>query len=325
MAPGSQNDATLSQLISSINGDFSKLGNLIKTYPRPISASTKDVTIRAHYLPFRSGQPMVGELIDVIRGFIVNFALPKAEINEAHQKAAGENDQERLLTYISLRDTAADLFIKAQKATGRSGECGELLLFLLLEWVVEAPQIIAKMALKTNGQMPVHGSDGIHIKYDDQTNTLLFFWGEAKLHASISSGLERAITSISEAIQYGKMTTDINLVKRYFDLSGLPAASKAPILEHLDPLSPSYGSKLDVSACLIGFNFAKFGKLANEEKIEDAFCEFLGEELSDAVNRLEATLKAKGISHHRMEFFFLPVPSVEDLRKDFQNRIGWVT
>lgn len=41
----------------------------------------------------------------------------------------------------------------------REASVDELLLFLLTEWILGAPQVIAKLALKTNPQMPVHGAD----------------------------------------------------------------------------------------------------------------------------------------------------------------------
>jgi hypothetical protein len=312
-------------MIASLSNDFSNLGGLIKTLGKPSVSAAGNVTIRAHYLPFRNGKPMTGELLDTIRGYICNFAMSRAEIDAVHQSAVAMTPQQRMIAYNKLRDDAADLFIKAQKSTGRSGECGELLLYLLTEWILEAPQIMAKMSLKTNAQMPVHGSDGIHIKYDVSSDRLVFFWGEAKLHATIKGGIWKAVESIASTLKYDKLKEDINLVRRYVSLSGLLPEAQKKIVEFLDPLSPSYAKKLDASVCLIGFNFRGFSNLSSvpAANLEAHFERLLAIEIDLAQKKLEADLQKAGVTHHTMEVFFIPVISVDELRVDFQNRIGW--
>jgi hypothetical protein len=312
-------------MIASISNDFSHLETLIKTLIHTVKCEDGNVIIRVHYLPFRSGKPCTGELLDTIRGYICNFAMSRAEIEAVHNSVASASPQQRMIAYNKLRDDAADLFIKAQKSTNRNGECGELLLYLLTEWILEAPQVLAKMSLKTNAQMPVHGSDGIHVKYDPVTDGLIFFWGEAKLHATVTGALGSAITSISSALKYDKMKEDINLVRRYINFSGLPTMGQAKLLEFLDPLSPKSQKRTDASACLIGFDFDGFAKLSSvpTAQLEDKFKALLADGVKSATKDLETKLKAAGVSHHRMEVFFLPLQSVEELRIYFQNRIGW--
>jgi Cap4 SAVED domain len=316
---------SLSALVASLQNDFSSLGALIKTLGQPAQCLGGNVTIRAHYLPFRNGKPRVGELLDEIRSYICNFAMHRAEIEKVHTSVANATDQERLIAYMKLRDEAADLFIKAQKSTSRNGECGELLLYLLTEWILEAPQIMAKMSLKTNASMPVHGSDGIHVKYDPASDTLIFFWGEAKLHSTVSGAIASAVTSIASTLKYDKLKEDINLVRRYVSLSGLSATAQKRIVEFLDPLSSNYDKKIDASVCLIGFDFDGFGKLAKApaSDLESTFAQLLGTAIISATKDLEDRLAFEGVTHHRMEVFFLPVESVDLLRKDWQNRIGW--
>jgi hypothetical protein len=316
---------TLSETIALLNTDFGELSALIRTCSHQIKMADSNIILRVHYLPFRNGRPMTGELLDHIRSYICNFALSRSEIRQTHEAVKGLTAQQTLIAYNKLRDTAADLFIKAQKSTNRNGECGELLLYLLIEWILDAPQIVAKMALKTNGQMPVHGSDGIHIKYDEASDRLIFLWGEAKLHAKIDDALASAIESISNTIKYSKQKDDISLVRRYFDLSGLLSSSREKILSYLNPLDEAYKNKIDVSACLIGFDFDGFTELSAvpADKVEAAFLESLTREISKAKGTLAAKLSKYGVTHHAMEVFFFPVESVSQLRVDFQNVIGW--
>jgi hypothetical protein len=312
-------------MIASLKTDFSQLGGLIKTLGKPGHCGGGNVTIRAHYVPFRNGKPMIGELLDVIRSYICNFAMSRAEIDAVHQKAAAGTPQQRMIAYNKLRDDAADLFIKAQKSTGRNGECGELLLYLLTEWILEAPQIMAKMSLKTNSQMPIHGSDGIHVKYDKNSDRLVFFWGEAKLHATVGGAIASAVASIASTLEYDKLKEDINLVRRYVSLSGLSTDAQQRLVEFLDPLSPDYEKKIDTSVCLIGFDFKGFKALSSVHvsNLELHFTALLKTAIASAAKDLEDRISAAGITHHTMEVFFFPVVSVDQLRIEFQNKIGW--
>jgi hypothetical protein len=315
----------LEQAIAMLNHEYSGVGNLLRTLTHTVTCADDNVTIRAHYLPFRSGKPMTGELINVLRMYITQFALPRAEIELVHQQVEALAPHERMLRYNELRDRAADLFIKAQESTGRNGEAGELILYLLMEWALQAPQLLAKMSLKTSAQMPVHGSDGIHIRYDPTSQAVMFFWGEAKLHANIGSALDSAVTSVSDALTHDKMNMDIKLVQRHFSLLGFPEEAREALLSYLNPLHENYGKRTDVSACLIGFNFAEFAKVASYKtsELETRFCDALTRQLEKSTADLATRLKDAGISHHRMEVFFLPLGSVSDFRKEFQNAIGW--
>lgn len=317
--------ANLGDVIARLNNDYSSLSNLIKTLDHTNKCEKGDVEVRAHYLPFRNGQPMAQELLEAIRVYICNFALSRTEIQSVHDKVAELPPQKAMEEYVKLQNSAADLFIKAQKSTSRNGECGELLLYLLIEWLLEAPQILAKMPLKTNGQMPVHGSDGIHVKYNAQDDTLAFYWGEAKLHKTLDSGIGSALGSISDALSFDKMKQDISLVKRNFDASGFPAEVKSKVLDYLDPLHPAYHKKIDISVCLIGFDYNGFGKLAGKKaaEVEPAFRTMLEAEIAKASSSLAKEIEAKSLHHHRIEAFFIPFVSVDQLRKDFQNLIGW--
>lgn len=320
------NSSTLSlaDIVAALESDYSALAKFIKSIP-PLSCANGDVTIHGHYLPFQGAQPRVGELLDQIALYICNFSLSRSEISQVHELVKNASPQAAMLAYNKLRDSAADLFIKAQKSTNRNGECGELILYLLTEWILKAPQLLAKMSFKTTASMPVHSSDGIHIKFDEKNDQLIFFWGEAKVHKTINGAIGDAVSSISGTLKHSKLKEDINLVRRFISTTGLSAQAQSKIVEYLDPLSDSYNNKKYASTCLIGFNFSAFGQLAGvaSADIEQHFVTELSKELSKAVSSLESLLSKNGISHHRMEVFFLPLESVSQFRDDWQQRIGW--
>lgn len=224
-----------------------------------------------------------------------------------------------------MQREARRLFIKANQVTNRNGELGELLLYLLTEWMLGAPQLLTKMPLKTNPNMPVHGADGIHIKFCTDTNRLLFFWGEAMLYADIGAGMESAVKSIAEALTDEKLRNEFALVSSNIDFSGFNEEAKAAILAYLDPMDEKSNERANVTTCLLAFNFAEYGELRKipPSKVIEAFHANLLDVLPELAKKLADKLQAAGLQDETVEVFFFPVPSVQDLRDAFQAEIGW--
>lgn len=224
-----------------------------------------------------------------------------------------------------LEQEAISLFKKAQKATNRNGEAGELLLYLLTEWILDAPQILAKMELKTNRQMPVHGADGVHLRYCQKSKRLLMYWGESKLYKNVDQAIQEAVSSIADALTHEKLSHEISLVNRHIDLSGLSPEAKDAILNYLDPLKDEANNRADIVMSLIGFDFDAFAAMAqiDRDKVEAEFKRRVVDHLSLTEPKLSKALKNANIDNREMEVFFFPVPSVQQLRDLFQAKIGW--
>src|SRR5690606_18249140 len=78
----------------------------------------------------------------------------------------------------------------------KTGEGGEILLYILVEEFLKIPQMISKMSLKTSGALHYQGADGIHVKYDADTDKLNLYWGEAKMYANLTDGVRECFDSI---------------------------------------------------------------------------------------------------------------------------------
>ena len=167
------------------------------------------------YWDFTDGRYEDSHLIDFLSRKLIYFCLGKKEISETLRKA--KTHEEITSAVLELHERAKNLFIqvhklKLQKAK-TSGEPAELLLFVFLETIMKAPQIVAKMELKTNSQMPVHGADGIHVGYND--GTLSIYLGEAKLYQQCSNAVSEAFNSIcSIAKDKSKKENEIRLIER---------------------------------------------------------------------------------------------------------------
>lgn len=317
----------LETIVAALGRDYSKLSTRIRELQHEVSCECGGVTLRLHFPSFRQGKATISEFVDLISLHITPFALSRAEIAKVRDLYGTISADEFHQRSTQLDQTAISLFKKAAEATGRNGEAGELILYLLTEWILGAPQIIAKMALKTNPEMPVHGSDGVHVRYCSKTAKLFIYWGESKLYGDVNAAITEAVKSVTDALSAEKMSHEIGLVKRNIDFAGLDTTAKAELLKFLDPMEEEYNNRHDVVTCLIGFDFDGFEQISatDGDQAEERFAALATAKLSAVAPSVAKKLKAAGLSTERVEMFFLPVPSVQKLRDLFQGKIGWKT
>ena len=196
-----------------------------------------------------------------------------------------------------------------------------MLLFVFLETIMKAPQIVAKMELKTNSQMPVHGADGIHIGYSD--GTLSIYLGEAKLYQQCSNAVSEAFDSIcSIAKDNGKKENEIRLIRSFINIED--EKLKEGILEYLDPYSIKSKNMKIIFSCFIGFDFNKYEKIQTlpPEEVKDYFEKEYKEYAKVICNYIENGIKNYNAHDINIQFFLLPFPSVMDFRKAFYDKLG---
>lgn len=317
--------AEAADFVAALKKDYSALGVRIRTLTHDVSCEGTKVTLRLHYPAIRGRSATMGELVDAIVAYLTPFALPRSQLQELISKYGILPPDEFLVRHALLQQEAQSLFKRAQKATGRNGEGGELLLYLLTEWILGAPQMLAKMALKTDSEMAVHGSDGIHVGICPTTNKLKLYWGEAKLYGNIKDGVASAVASITEALTYESASFELKLIKRHIDMAGIPMAAKELVLKYLDPFDELYNERLDVTTCLIGFNFEVYGTLHSLED-HQVLSSFEDEARGVLIEMGPAVAKAlcsAKLHQHEIELFFFPVPAVQEFRDLFQAKIGW--
>jgi len=306
-------------------GDFKKLEPRVRHLEFDTDVCGERINVRGSYIAFRDAEPTVDDFIGIIIDHIIPFCLPRSELVAAQHAARDCDPRDAAVVYTRLNEKARDLFIKAKKGSNRSGEAGEIILYILIEWLLKAPQIVSKMYLKTSNQMPVHGTDGIHARYDAAERKLYLFWGESKTYESLAGALGAALTSISEFIAYGKEKREIEIVSGHLDLGEIDTPARDAILAYLDPYSEKSNLRISVFACLLIFDFQYVdpGCSIDPSDIEKEFEERFRKEAETFLHDLSEKIGAKGLSGKRFEFFLFPAPSVAALRKDFQSKIGW--
>lgn len=162
-----------------------------------------------------------------------NYSLSRRRRQELRTQI--EEAPESDLSVIALVTTAVrNAFLEFNTAyPHRSSEVGELLAYCIALEELGAAQLLAKMALKTNNNMPVHGLDGIHGKVENGWLTLYFL--ESKLSSSANSGAKEFAESIAEFSNNTKQyQREYQLVRDLGNLDSLSPSDKKIALEYFD-------------------------------------------------------------------------------------------
>ena len=173
--------------------------------------------------------------------------------------------------------------------------------------------------------MPVHGTDGIHARFDSQKNKLTIYWGESKCHKTLNSALSDALNSIKEFIRSGQEKREIAIVSDHMDLGELGAEAEEAIIKYLDPYTPQSNDRRTVFSCLLVFKYPceEMPELRDEE-IEGWYVSQIDAMVKGFIMGIKDKVKRKRLNTKRFEFFLVPVPSEVAFRNGFQRRIGWL-
>ena len=251
---------------------------------------------------------------------MANFALPKSRTEEAAQKfAANPNLADPL---VQLVTEARDLFMKTKTETGRSGELGELILYMLVEWLHKAPIVACKMYLKTSHQMPIHGVDGVHIGFNG--DSLIFYWGESKLHKAFASAIDDIVESVGNSIaDTVSRDNEIRLIRANMNFGALTPVAMEALKDYFDPYKVQSNQLVDIYACLAAFDYSKYGDVEKFGVIEseEAFLAAYEARAETAWALITEKVKKANLHGRRFSYFVLPLPSVESARAAFQTKL----
>ena len=264
----------------------------------------KTVTLRYQYIKFNpSKEPKFDKLINILSEHITQYCFSVS-------KRANKSESERNRLYREARD----LF----RRLSRAGELGEMILWFLLESVLQAPQVVAKMDLKTNRNDEVKGADGLHVKINNDILEILF--GEAKLYKDLNAALSSAFESIENFYDNKEqIKREYNLITTHY--KWLKEGEQQQVYDFISGNIEADEVKIKF-ACLIGFDWDEYQKLDNPEERSIFIDNFISiyktksEEIKNKIERKFGSFKHK---HLEIDIFILPFKSVEDMRKRFGN------
>src|SRR5690606_10818427 len=135
---------TATDLEAALSGDPEALDVHLTLVERDVSVEGQLVKVHCHCLALDgNGRIQLHRLAEFMRNAATNYALPKAKVAEAKARDAKFNSTEAV----------AELVERAKRSftdLAKTGEGGEMLLYLLAERFLKLPQILCKMDLKTD-------------------------------------------------------------------------------------------------------------------------------------------------------------------------------
>ena len=272
---------------------------------QPLQLADVDATVRFKYVKFDSnGRPKFSDLAECLVDHITQYCLSA----QRRKRAATEADRNR------LNREARNLFTRAP--TG--GEAGELLLYFLMETVLQAPQMVAKMELKTSSKMELHGSDGIHMRWNEADKLLDVYFGEAKLHESVSSALDSAFRSITEFHQNDLAKRELSIVTSHYKWAD--NRTKELVLRYIDRQDPVGDCRLNHS-CLIGYDWKEYQRLDGEDRhvFIDEFTTIYRSDTPRLIELLKRRFQNFTFRQFHFEVFVLPFRGVQEFRDAFNK------
>lgn len=266
-----------------------------------------------------NGRPRVRDFIKAICDAVLDYAIPRSSISQAHEELDATGSTSALMR---LRSEAQAAFTDLEK----TGEGGELLLFALAEKVLHLPQIICKMSLKTSSQMHFHGADGVHASVDPVSGKLLLYWGESKLYDDATKAIYECLKSIAPMlsdVQSGQAASDrdFTLLSRYADLDD--EQLEAALKQFLDKRNPLFNSLEVGGLCLVGFDCAAYPQQNQLMQLEEVVAT-IAKDLPAWKKQIAKRIGEEQLADFVFHFITVPFPSVEDFRERFRKELGLV-
>ncbi|HEX6666528.1 MAG TPA: DUF1837 domain-containing protein [Solirubrobacterales bacterium] len=290
------------------------LEGLLDTVGEAVVLDGTKANCRCHFLARSgNGKPRVNALAKALAYQAVNFCIPRSAVIEAADHLEQTKSADK---FSELEKRAQKLFTRVEK----SGEGGELLLYVLLETVLQLPQLLCKMPLKTSSEMHVHGSDGVHANLLGD-GTLALYWGESKLYANANAAIDNCFASIAPYLtdEGGVKATerDLLLVREHLDAGDQEAT--AALVRYFED-SGAESAKVEFrGACLVGFDLKDYPEpYAAEGEILDQVVKAI----EKWHQRIAARIGDNKLESFEFEVFCVPMPSVKEFREAMQDRLG---
>lgn len=282
------------------------------------------------HVRFREDKADVEKLANYLWRCAQNYSLSRRRREELRVQMAEAPPGD--LSLVALISSAVrDAFLEFNKAhPHRSSEVGELLAYCIALEQLGAAQLLAKMALKTNNNMPVHGLDGIHGKVEEGWLTLYFL--ESKLSSSANSGVKEFAESVAgfsnDTKQYQR---EYQLVKELGNLDALSPDDKKVALEYFDIFGSSDIPKRERYVGVILYSdksaFGSLPPVSDDQKPgfhEKVFAEIHAKQLKHHQAAALKHLNASNGKAEKCRVYFVAVPDAGVVRELLYQEMGYV-
>lgn len=266
-----------------------------------------------------NGNFRLPDLIEFIDEKIVEYAIPLKEIEEAKKYLDETGSPAK---FQRLRKKAENLFTDLEK----TGEGGEILLYILVQEFLKLPQLISKMSLKTSGQLHYQGADGIHVNYDTSKNKLNLYWGESKMYSNMNDAMTECLKSIKSFLldpisANSVQERDIHLITANINSNINNSELEDMLVRYFDKDDDLSNNLEYKGLCFIGFDSDKYPSGSIQKTTDD-----IKNDLQNEISKWYQSLSKKIKSHAKLELkemhvFLMPFPSVAKFREYYLKEI----
>jgi hypothetical protein len=265
------------------------------------------------------GNPRTQDLIEFVATKIIDYSIPKKLQDEAieHLNRTGSSSK-----ILELEKKAKVLFTGLDK----TGEFGEMLLYTLVQEILELPQLISKMSLKTSGKLHYQGADGIHVKFDPKDETLALYWGESKMEKSLNDAVKHCFESLKGFLldTFGHdstQTRDLELITQNLNENINNPQLENALVRYFD-LDDDLSNKLKYKGvCFVGFDSSQYPSNPLEKTLAEIKALF-SSEMNDWLKKGGKHIKSHvNLEKFEIHVFLIPLPSVQKFRDKFLELI----
>jgi hypothetical protein len=275
------------------------------------------VNIHCHCLTVDgNGKVQPHRLAEFMRNAIVDYAIPRSKLAEAKARDLKYNGSESVTELVErAKRSFTDL--------AKSGEGGELLLFLLAERFLNLPQILCKMDLKTDSRMHYHGADGVYAGVTDE-GVLKIYWGESKIYGDANAAIRDCLKSLAPFLiepehEEAERERDLLLLSDKAELSD-PALIDA-LKKFFDKSSVMSKRVQYCGVALVGFD-APFYPQNDAKGLAEEIASATRKALTGWTKKIGDRLKLEKLDQMEIEVFCIPLPSADGFRSAFFKAMG---
>lgn len=308
---------TADDLIAALKGDPEEINVHLELVEKDVTIDGVLVKIHCHCLTVDgNGKVEPYRLAEFMRDRVVDYAISRRRVEEAKERDKKYNSS---AATSSLTEEARKTFTELAK----TGEGGEMLLFLLAQHFLKLPQILCKMDLKTDSSLHYNGADGV---YAGVTNDgiLKLYWGESKIYQTASKAITDCLKSLAPFLiepEHGgaERERDLILLSDKADLSD-PRLTEA-LKRYFDKNSVMSKRRRYCGVALVGFD-ADFYPADGQKGVAADIVTAARLELQKWKDQIGRRINAEKLHEIEIELFCLPLPSAAEFRSAFLRAMG---
>jgi hypothetical protein len=241
---------------------------------------------------------LAGHLMD----WLPDFAIRHDELPE---KIRSTTD------YRKLTEQSVERIYKTHKSDVR-GEIGELLLHAICRQFSGTFPSVSKVYYKDSSNDVVKGFDLVHTRYNQSSDSLELWLGEAKFYKSATDAMNDAVKSIQKHLDSGFLTSEKILISNKVS-SDTPGYSQLKKLFDKDTPLDQIFRRL-VIPILIAFDCDSTASYVDDTSYNEA--------LSAEIKKLQRSLLSKLPTDISIFCFYFPMATKDTLVAHFDSRLS---